>query len=96
MRPLEVSLETRRLDVSDSDDDDPFSDATWAPGTTQPAGKEASGRRNAGADGIPERLFVSWERLLGAHEGLKMKLDSVVAVHGWERRRRPSPPRPLP
>ena len=40
----------------------------------------------ANAHSISEHLFVTWDELLASHQELKMKLDSVVAVHGWQRR----------
>ena len=35
---------------------------------------------------LSENLFVSWEDLLGSREGLKRRVDTIAAVHGWEGR----------
>lgn len=33
---------------------------------------------------VTEKLFVSWEELLGSREALKSRIDTIAAVHGWE------------
>ena len=35
---------------------------------------------------LGEQVFMRWDELLGAREGLKRRLDTIAAVHGWESR----------
>ena len=35
---------------------------------------------------LGEQVFMRWDEVLGAREGLKRRLDTIAAVHGWESR----------
>ena len=47
-----------------------------------------AGRKGRGAavnlTSLSEEMFMNWEELLDAREGLKQKMDKIAAVHGWE------------
>jgi hypothetical protein len=45
------------------------------------------GRKKTGAvnlTSLSEKMFMNWEELLDAQEGLKRRMDAIAAVHGWQ------------
>ena len=70
----------------DDSDDEPAHDRNSSHPRSKAAMARAEARAADGSHSISERVFVTWDQLLSSHQGLKMQLDSVIAVHGWERR----------
>jgi len=57
-------------------------------GGADSSGPSSQGRGGVGTtnslSSLSENIFMNWEELLCSREGLKRRVDTIAAVHGWE------------